>query len=69
MRAPEADPIVVQLSSLGNISISDLKDYNNMMKQYGKLTVATPIFFLAMSVEHHHMIHIIYMQLEHIVVE
>jgi hypothetical protein len=40
-----------------------------MMKQYGKLTVATPIFFLAMSVEHHHMIHIIYIQLEHIVVE
>jgi hypothetical protein len=38
-----------------------------MMEQYKKLTVATPIFFLVMSIEHHHMIHIIGMQLEHII--
>jgi hypothetical protein len=47
---------------LDSLISSDPEDYNNM-KQYEKLTVAS-IYFLVMSVEHHHMIHTIDMQLE-----
>jgi hypothetical protein len=40
-----------------------------MMEHYKKLTVVIPIFFLVMSIGHHHMIHIIDMQLEPIAAE